>query len=132
MVAHLMHESSDGKNAGVAVLPKAGSANNTVRQLWEHMPQTPGKEEVIAGVEVNLAGLLSRDTSYHTHMGSSTAPPCSEGVAWFVLRSPIDLSREVISVFARFIRTMSGPLSRSTGASSRRVSHEKILANHDE
>jgi len=27
------------------------------------MPQTPGKEEVIAGVEVNLAGLLPRDTS---------------------------------------------------------------------
>jgi len=35
----------------------------TVRQLWERLPQTPGKEEVIAGVEVNLAGLLPRDTS---------------------------------------------------------------------
>jgi carbonic anhydrase len=99
MVAHLMHESSDGKIAGVAVLLKAGSANTTVRQLWEQMPKTPGKEEVIAGVEVNPTGLLPRDTSYYTYMGSLTAPPCTEGVTWFVLRTPMDISAEEISAF---------------------------------
>jgi carbonic anhydrase len=108
MEAHLMHESSDGKIAGVAVLLKAGSANSTVRQLWEHMPQTPGKEEVIAGVEVKLAGLLPRDTSRYTHMRSLTVPPCTEGVTWFVLSTPIDISREEISAFAplypRYVR----------------------------
>ena len=72
----------------------------TVRQLWEHMPQTPGKEEVIAGVEVNLAGLLPRDTSYYTYMGSLTAPPCTEGVTWFVLKTSVDISAEEISAFA--------------------------------
>jgi carbonic anhydrase len=84
MVAHLMRQGSDGKVAAVAVLLKAGSANSTVDQLWEHIPKTPGKEEVIAGVEVNPAGLLPRDTSYYTYMGSLTAPPCSESVTWFV------------------------------------------------
>jgi carbonic anhydrase len=100
MVAHLMHESSDGKVAAVAVLLKAGSANTTIHQLWEHMPSTPGKEEVIAGVEVNPSGLLPRDTSYYTYMGSLTAPPCTEGVTWFVLRTPMDISAEDISAFA--------------------------------
>jgi carbonic anhydrase len=101
MVIHLMHEASDGKVAAVAVLLKAGSANSTVDQLWEHMPQTPGKEEVIAGVEVNPAGLLPRDTSYYTYMGSVTAPPCTEGVTWFVLKTPVDISGEEISAFAK-------------------------------
>jgi len=100
MVAHLMHESNDGKIAGVAVLLQAGSANSTVRRLWEHMPKTPGKEEVIAGVEVNPAGLLPRDTSYYTYMGSLTAPPCTEGVTWFVLKTSVDISAEEISAFA--------------------------------
>jgi carbonic anhydrase len=100
MVAHLMHEASDGKVAAVAVLLKAGSANTTVQQLWEHMPQTPGREEVIAGVEVNPAGLLPRDTSYYTYMGSQTAPPCTEGVTWFVLKTPREISAEEMSTFA--------------------------------
>lgn len=100
MVAHLMHQASDGKVAAVAVLLKAGSTNSTVHQLWEHMPNTPGKEEVIAGVEVNPTGLLPRDTSYYTYMGSLTAPPCSEGVTWFVLRTPMDILVEEISAFA--------------------------------
>jgi carbonic anhydrase len=100
MVAHLMHESSDGKVAGVAVLLKAGRANAIIQQLWEHMPKTPGKEELIAGAEVNPTGLLPRDTSYYTYTGSLTAPPCTEGVTWFVLRTPMDISAGQVSEFA--------------------------------
>ena len=69
--------------------------------LYAYIPNTPGKEEVIAGVEVNPAGLLPRDTSYYTYMGSATAPPCTEGVTWFVLKTPVDISTEQISAFAK-------------------------------
>jgi carbonic anhydrase len=100
MVIHLMHESSDRKVVGVAVLLKAGRANTTVQRLWGHMPKTPGKEEVIAGVEVDPTGLLSRDTSYYTYIGSLTAPPCTEGVTWFVLKTPMDISADEIGAFA--------------------------------
>jgi carbonic anhydrase len=100
MVAHLMHESSDGKVAGVAVLLTAGRANAIIQQLWEHMPKTLGKEELIAGAEVNPTGLLPRDTSYYTYTGSLTAPPCTEGVTWFVLRTPMDISAGQVSEFA--------------------------------
>ena len=100
MVAHLMHQANDGKVAAVAVLLMAGRANAIVHQLWDHMSNTPGKEEVIAGVEVDPTGLLPRETSYYTYMGSLTAPPCSEGVTWFVLKTPVDISAEEISAFA--------------------------------
>jgi carbonic anhydrase len=78
----------------------APRTNAIVQQLWEHMPKTPGKEELIAGVEVNPTGLLPRDTSYYTYMGSLTAPPCTEGVTWFVLRTPMDISAGQVSEFA--------------------------------
>ena len=100
MAAHLMHVSSDRKIAGVAVLLKTGRANPIAQQLWEHMSKTPGKEESITGAEVNPTRLLPRDTSYYTYTGSLTAPPCTEGVTWFVLRTPMDISAEEISAFA--------------------------------
>jgi len=109
MVAHLMYHDSDGKVAGVAVLLKAGTANATIQQIWEHMPPTESKvladfsheEEAIAGVEINPAGLLPHDTGYYTYMGSVTAPPCTEGVIWYVLKTPVDISKDQITAFAR-------------------------------
>jgi carbonic anhydrase len=101
MVLHLMHVTGDGKVAGVAVLLKAGSANATIEQLWEHMPKTAGKSEEIGGVEVNPANLLPHNTGYYTYLGSQTAPPCTEGVTWFVLKTPVDISAEEISAFAK-------------------------------
>jgi carbonic anhydrase len=100
MVIHLMHAASDGRVAGVAVLLKAGSANATIQQLWDHMPRTEGKEKEVSGVEVNPADLLPHDTAFYTYMGSQTAPPCTEGVTWFVLKSPVSISAAQISAFA--------------------------------
>ena len=101
MVVHFMHESSDGQAAGVAVLIKAGSANATVAQLWRHMPAVKGPEQAIPGVEIDPAGLLPRDLGYYVYNGSVTAPPCTEGVTWFVLKTPVEISQAQIDAFAR-------------------------------
>jgi carbonic anhydrase len=101
MVLHLMHTSSDGKVAGVAVMLKAGHANPVVEQLWKFMPSTPGPAQEIPGVQVNSAGLMPRDTAYYKYMGSVTAPPCTEGVVWYVLKTPVEVSAAEISAFAK-------------------------------
>jgi carbonic anhydrase len=101
MVLHLMHASDDGKIAGVAVLLKAGGANATIQQLWKFMPKTAGNLEEIPGVQVNPAGLLPRDTGYYMYQGSQTAPPCTEGVTWFVLKTPMEISTQQINAFAK-------------------------------
>ena len=115
MVAHFMHQSSDGKVAGVAVLLKAGRANATVQRLWEHMPMTESKESEVAGVEVNPAGLLPGDTAYYMYMGSLTAPPCTEGVTWFVLKTPVEISAEEITAFAKLYPHDVRPLQPLNG-----------------
>jgi carbonic anhydrase len=101
MEVHLMHTSSDGKVAGVTVFLQAGSVNATIQQIWDHMPKIAGKEEEIAGVEVNPAGLLPHSFAYYTYIGSLTAPPCSEDVTWFVLKTPVEISPEEINAFAK-------------------------------
>jgi len=80
---------------------KAGSANATIQRIWDHMRRTEGNEEEIPEVAIDPNGLLPRDTAYYTYKGSLTAPPCSEGVTWFVLKAPVDLSSEQVAVFAK-------------------------------
>jgi carbonic anhydrase len=100
MVIHLMHAAADGKVAAVAVLLKSGRANAAVQRLWKFMPQTEGKEKEIPGIEVNPSDLLPPDTRYYTYAGSQTAPPCTEGVRWFVLKTPAQISAKEINTFA--------------------------------
>lgn len=101
MVLHFMFRGGDGELAGVAVLMKEGRPNATVQELWKYMPKVAGKDQEVPGVYVNPAALLPRDTSYYTYMGSVTAPPCTEGVKWFVLKTPTEISRDQIDAFAK-------------------------------
>jgi carbonic anhydrase len=115
MVLHLMHKASDGSVLGVAVLIKAGGPNPLVQQIWDHMPVTKGNEEEIPLVEVNPAEMLPHDLGYYEYMGSITAPPCTEGVKWIVLKTPIELSREQIDAFAKLYPHDVRPLQPLNG-----------------
>jgi carbonic anhydrase len=123
MVAHLMYRTSDGKVAGVAVLLKAGKANATIQQIWENMPKTESKKladfshpgEEIAGVEINPGGLLPRDLGYYMYMGSVSAPPCAEGVTWYVLKTPVEMSAAQIDAFAKLYPQDARPLQPLNG-----------------
>lgn len=102
MEVHFMLKASAGTIVGVTVFLKIGRANATVQKIWDHMPKTAGREEEIPGVDVNPAALLPRDTSaYYMYAGSLTAPPCTEGVTWFVLKSPVSISAQEVTAFAR-------------------------------
>jgi carbonic anhydrase len=100
MVVHLMHTASDGEVAGVAVLVTAGRPNAAIARLWEHLPQSEG-QLAVADLSLNPADLLPRDAGYYAYTGSVTAPPCTEGVKWFVLKQPLELSSAQIAAFAR-------------------------------
>jgi carbonic anhydrase len=116
MEVHLMHQAADGKVAGVVVLLNAGEANEMVQTLWQHMPRTESKEEEIPGVEINPAHLLPADTTaYYQYTGSLTAPPCTEGVSWFVLKNPVSLSPEQIRAFAELYPHDVRPLQPLNG-----------------
>lgn len=99
MVLHLMHKADDGEIVGVAVLVKAGRANPTVQRVFDHMPVAEGQLPV-PGLDLDPAGMLPRDTAYYAYTGSVTAPPCTEGVHWIVLKTPIEMSAAQIRSFA--------------------------------
>lgn len=100
MVAHLVHKSKEGKLAVVAVLIKQGNPNQLVSTLWDNLPSGEGKELDLDHVEVNVADLLPANHKYYTFAGSLTTPPCTEGVTWYVLETPVSLSKAQIDKFA--------------------------------
>ena len=114
MVLHLMHKASDGEEAGVAVLLEAGDANATIEQLWRYMPSTEGQREA-PGVELDPADMLPRTLGYYLYNGSVTAPPCTEGVRWFVLKTPVEVSAAQIKAFAKLYPDDVRPLQPLNG-----------------
>lgn len=115
MVAHLVHKSADGKLAVVAVLLTEGAANDFVARLWKYLPAEQGKEIAVQDVTVDLSTLLPATRGYFTYDGSLTTPPCTEGVTWFVLKTPVQVSPDQIAAFARKYPHNARPIQQLHG-----------------
>jgi carbonic anhydrase len=101
LVAHIVHKDEQGHLAVVAVLFKEGAASRGLTAAFGHMPAPTGKEEAPRGAKINAKWLLPSQTSYFTFQGSLTTPPCTEGVTWYVLRTPATASAEQIAAFGK-------------------------------
>jgi len=101
MVAHLVHSTPEGALAVVAVLLDAGDSNPVVGSLWQHLPTHEGPEQKFDDVQVDATGLLPQHRGYYTFTGSLTTPPCTEDVTWFVLKTPVRISKAQADAFGK-------------------------------
>jgi len=101
MVAHVVHADADGHIAVVAILLEHGAANAFIDTVWSNIPKEKEKTVDVAGVSVNVKDLLPRELGYYEFAGSLTTPPCSEGVTWFVLKTPVTISAAQVAQFAK-------------------------------
>lgn len=116
MAAHLEHRSLDGRLAVVTVLFLAGDQPSAfVDGLWPHLPLERDREMAPLDVTIDVNGLLPEGRGYYAYMGSLTTPPCSEGVLWLVLRTPIPVSREQVGVFGRLYAMNARPIQPANG-----------------
>ena len=54
---------------------------------------------MVHNVRINPKAFFPRETQYYHDNGSLTTPPCNEGVAWFIMKTPIEVSAEQVSRF---------------------------------
>jgi carbonic anhydrase len=114
---HLVHQSGDGKTVVVAIRlaeDRTTPPNAVLATLWPHLPNKAGATEKIADM-INPGGLLPADRGYWTYMGSLTAPPCTEGVRWFIFEQEMTLSRDQLRAFATLFKVNSRPLQDTHG-----------------
>jgi len=64
----------------------------------------------VQSVRLHPKNLLPRVTQYYHYNGSLTSPPCSEGVAWFVMKTPIEVSAEQVAQFTAVMHQNARPV----------------------
>lgn len=99
---HLVHKSAAGQLAVVGVfLDNTAPADNPAfTPVFGHLPTTNTPETAIAGVTVNAAALLPTQQTTYRYSGSLTTPPCTEGVAWNVMTTPVTVSAAQLTAFS--------------------------------
>lgn len=110
MVAHLVHKNDMGQLAVLAVLFDPGEASPVIDTVWTHMPLDVNDRVRLPdnAIDINLA--LPQDKRYYQFMGSLTTPPCTEGVLWLVLKTPMTLSRDQLKLFSRLFPNNARPI----------------------
>ena len=100
MEMHLVHQAEDDSLAVVGVLVEEGAENPGIAPLWEQLPRGSGTETTLQIPAEFAEQLFSGDpTGVFHYRGSLTTPPCSEGVSWYVRRTPTQLSKDQIAAF---------------------------------
>jgi carbonic anhydrase len=111
MVAHLVHATSSGAFAVVAVLFVTEEANQPfIASLWQHLPAQEGPEQKFDNAVIDVADLLPFEHGYYTFTGSLTTPPCTENVRWFVLKSPQLIAKSQADAFGKIYSSNARPL----------------------
>ncbi len=113
MTIHFVHKNDAGELMVLGVLIKEGNENPGIKTLWDNMPEKEGSVMAPDGVRFNPANLLPRERDFWSYEGSLTTPPCSEKVRFFILKTPINMSREQIAQFpfklnARPVQPLNG------------------------
>jgi carbonic anhydrase len=115
MVAHLVHKDAAGQLAVVGVLLEKGAQRPVLQQVFDHLPGEKGKEVAVPGVSIDLTNLLPSKRAYYTFTGSLTTPPCSEGVTWFVLKQPSQVSADQVARFGQIYAMNARPVQPLNG-----------------
>lgn len=98
MEIHFVHRNEQGQLTVLAVLVKEGAANNALTNAWAQMPDNFSKPQPLTS-PVKASALLPASFDYFSYNGSLTTPPCSEGVRWLVLKTPITVSPAQLEQF---------------------------------
>lgn len=113
--AHFVHKAADGRLAVLGVFVVAGAENPALAALLPHMPATATPAQTFPAVSIDLNMLLPADRSVYRYGGSLTTPPCTEGVAWHVLKAPVTASPLQIETLSQVLHGNARPVQPLNG-----------------
>ena len=112
MELHLVHSNAAGANAVLAVFLDRGETSGALTPIFDQLPDdVNGHHELEAPFDP--AEFLPDARHHARYLGSLTTPPCTEGVLWFVLTTPLTVSAEHLAQFHERIHFNARPVQRS-------------------
>lgn len=107
---HLVHKNAKGGLAVVGVLLNAGAENPSYAAVLNNLPAEESEAHAVSGATVDANQLLPSERTYWRYNGSLTTPPCSEGVQWLVMNTPVELSAAQIGAYTAIYNANARPL----------------------
>lgn len=103
MEAQFLLREAKGRLAMMAVMFEEGASNPALSKLWKQMPKSNSKKRKLKS-KVSASELLPIQKRYYRFSGSLTMPPCTEGVIWLVMKSPMSASDKQLKKLKKTIK----------------------------
>jgi carbonic anhydrase len=110
MEIHFVHKSTAGVVAVVAVLVTSSAETSIRTPMFQELPTREDEVVEADNLMASPAESLPADRSYYIYTGSFTTPPCSEGVRWIVMRSPIQIHPNALAEHVKTIGANNRPV----------------------
>ncbi|MEO9462158.1 MAG: carbonic anhydrase family protein [Marinomonas sp.] len=101
LTAHFVHASAEGAFAVLGIMFEEGEANPAIEAILGN---------VGSSAELNLADMIPAELSAYNFPGSLTTPPCTEGVNWHVVSTPVTASAEQIAALTEAMGNNARPV----------------------
>ncbi len=94
MELQLVHQSEDNEIAIVSRMAIPGRPDRMISKVLEHLPMQAGQTEKLPKNVLKTMEMKKKYGNYFRYNGSTTMPPCSEGVRWYIMKQPMSFSKE--------------------------------------
>lgn len=115
MEMHMVHADEDGNLAVVGVMIEEGAQNKFFDRIWPNIPAEKGGKTALTGVSFGPDDLLPTSRATYRYSGSLTTPPCSEGVDWTMMQTPVTASAAQIAAFRNIMYHNNRPTQPLNG-----------------
>jgi len=99
----MVHADAVGRIAIVAVMVNDGVESGAVQALVDVLDHGDVTSDVALATTFDPSGLLPAALTSYRYLGSLTSSPCTEGVSWVVLETPITASAAQIETIASHV-----------------------------
>ncbi len=120
MAMHWLHKRANGELVALVMLFRLGTAHPALAALLPQMPAAGQPERNLPALTVDPAAWLpvaSVRHGYYAYDGSVTAPPCTEGVRWVVLKQVQTLSATQLAQLHQLMPDNARPVQPLQGRS---------------
>ncbi len=102
----IYHKSDDEQWLVLAIMLEVGAENKSFEQFLK-VTQNGG--------QIDLNKFVNKQDSLFFYDGSQTTPPCREGVKWYVMKTPIKISKEQMNEIIKstiFVKSNARPVQK--------------------
>jgi carbonic anhydrase len=107
---HIVHKNPAGQNAlVVGLLLQEGAANAALDPFINSLPAAKSGE-IDANIQINAMDFLPGSQTTYRYSGSLTTPPCTQGISWLVMTTPVEASSAQLSQLATVFEGNNRPV----------------------